>query len=151
MSSIIGIEYCKVDSNGRFKLPVALKKQLVPTDDVRFVIRQSIYNKCLEIFTYSDFQTEVTILREKLNLYNPNAKRLFRKLTESNIIELDANDRFLIPMEQRSLTGIDKDIVIVSAANCMEIWDASTYKNIDNDGFDYVATAEELLGTGLLS
>lgn len=55
MSLIVGVEFCKMDSNGRFKLPVALKKQIVVGDDVRFVIRKSIYNSCLELFTYSDF------------------------------------------------------------------------------------------------
>ena len=145
MSSIIGIENCKVDTTGRFKLPVALKKQLSITDDLRFVVRCSIYNRCLELFTYQSFQNEVTSLKAKLNLYDPTAKRLFRKLTESNIVELDSSDRFLIPKEQRSLANIDKDIVVVSAASCMEIWDTSIYNSIDKDGFDDVKAAEELL------
>lgn len=145
MSSIIGIENCKVDTTGRFKLPVALKKQLFITDDLRFVIRCSIYNKCLELFTYQSFQDEVAKLQSKLNIYDPTAKRLFRKLTESNILELDTNDRFLIPKEQRTMANIDKDIIVVSSATCMEIWDASIYESIDNDGFDYVKAAEELL------
>ena len=38
MSSIVGIEFCKIDSNGRLKLPVALKKQLITSDDTRFVL-----------------------------------------------------------------------------------------------------------------
>ncbi len=145
MSSLIGIENCKMDATGRFKLPVALKKQLPLNEDFRFVVRLSIYNRCLELFTYDSFQNEVADLKSKLNLYDPKAKRLFRKLTESNIVELDASDRFLIPKEQRMMANIDKDIVLVSSATCMEIWDASIYSSIDNDGFDYVKAAEELL------
>src|SRR5574344_1885053 len=106
MSLVVGVEFCKVDSNGRFKLPVALKKQIVATDDVRFVVRKSIYNSCLELFTYSDFQKEVERLQANLNPYNPDAKRLFRRLTQANIIELDANDRILIPVEQRATVSI---------------------------------------------
>src|SRR5690554_2883490 len=145
MTPIIGIEYCKIDSSGRFKLPTALRRQILPEPitDRKLVIRRSIYNKCLEVFTYSEFQKEVEILRNKLNLYILDQKRLFRKLTESNIIELDSNERLLIPNEQREGIGLDKEIIIVSAANCIEIWDASTYKNIDNDGFDYVKAAEK--------
>lgn len=146
MSLVVGVEFCKVDSNGRFKLPVALKKQIVATDDVRFVIRKSIYNSCLELFTYSDFQKEVERLQANLNPYNPDAKRLFRRLTQANIIELDANDRILIPVEQRATVSIDKDIVVVASGKYMEIWDAKTYNEIDNDNFDYVASAEMLLG-----
>lgn len=153
MSSIIGIEYCKVDSSGRFKFPSALRRQILPEPitDKKLVIRRSIYNKCLEIFTYSEFQKEVETLRNKLNPYILDQKRLFRKLTESNIIEMDSSERLLIPNEQRQGIGLDKDIVIVSAANCIEIWDASTYKNIDNDGFDYVKAAEKYLSTESLS
>ncbi|MDD2287272.1 MAG: division/cell wall cluster transcriptional repressor MraZ [Bacteroidales bacterium] len=153
MTPIIGIEYCKIDSSGRFKLPTALRRQILPEPitDRKLVIRRSIYNKCLEVFTYSEFQKEVEILRNKLNLYILDQKRLFRKLTESNIIELDSNERLLIPNEQREGIGLDKEIIIVSAANCIEIWDASTYKNIDNDGFDYVKAAEKYLSTESLS
>ena len=153
MTPIIGIEYCKIDSSGRFKLPTALRRQILPEPitDRKLVIRRSIYNKCLEVFTYSEFQKEVEILRNKLNLYILDQKRLFRKLTESNIIELDSNERLLIPNEQREGIGLDKEIIIVSAANCIKIWDASTYKNIDNDGFDYVKAAEKYLSTESLS
>jgi MraZ protein len=145
MSLIVGVEFCKVDSNGRFKLPVALKKQIIASDDVRFVVRKSIYNACLELFTYSGFQKEVERLQENLNPYNPNAKRLFRRLTQANIIELDGNDRILIPVEQRTTANIDNDIVVVASGKYMEIWDAKTYNEIDNDDFDYVASAEALL------
>ena len=145
MSLIVGIEFCKVDSNGRFKLPVALKKQIITGDDLRFVIRKSIYDSYLVLFTYSDFQKEVERLQKNLNPYNPDAKRLYRRLTQANIIELDANDRILIPAEQRTTTNINKDIVVVASGKFMEIWDADTYNNIDNDNFDYVASAEKLL------
>ena len=100
----------------------------------------------MELFTYSDFQKEVERLQANLNPYNPDAKRLFRRLTQANIIELDANDRILIPVEQRATVSIDKDIVVVASGKYMEIWDAKTYNEIDNDNFDYVASAEMLLG-----
>ncbi|MDR0970920.1 MAG: hypothetical protein LBM25_00870 [Bacteroidales bacterium] len=149
MSLIIGTEHCKVDTTGRFKLPVALKKQLSIADDMRFCIRVSIYNKCLEIFTYESFQSEVANLRSKLNLNDPNAKRLFRKLTESNIVELDTNDRFLIPKEHRTMANIDKDIVLLGQSSSIEIWDKDIYGSIDEDGFDYVKATEEYLGDRL--
>ncbi len=146
MSLIVGVEFCKVDSNGRFKLPVALKKQIIAGEDLRFVIRKSIYNSCLELFTYLDFQAEVERLQANLNPYDPQAKRLYRRLTQANIIELDSSDRILIPIEQRTTANIDKDIVVVASGKYMEIWDAKTYENIDGDNFDYVASAQELLG-----
>jgi MraZ protein len=146
MSLIVGVEYCKLDGNGRFKLPIALKKQLMASEDNRFVIRNSIYNPCLELFTYSSFLSEVKKLQEKLNPYDPKAKRLYRKFTQANIIEIDSFDRILIPSSQRQDVKIEKDIVVVASGKFMEIWDATTYKNIDNDNFDYEKAAMDLLG-----
>lgn len=146
MSSMVGIEFCKIDSNGRLKLPVALKKQLVVSDDTRFVLRKSIYNSYLELFTYSDFQEEVSRLQRNLNPYDPQAKRLFRKLTQANIVELDGSDRILIPAEQRSMANIDKDIVLLASGKFIEIWDSATYNSLDEDEFDYISSAEQLLG-----
>ncbi len=146
MSLILGKEYCKLDTNGRLKFPVALKKQLPTTSDTRFVVRASIYDSCLELWTYESFQKEVLFLQKKLNQYNKQERRLFRKLTEGNIIELDSNDRFLIPMEQKSGINLGKDIVLISTGKFIEIWDAVKYENVDSDGLDYASFANERLG-----
>lgn len=146
MSSIVGIEFCKIDSNGRLKLPVALKKQLITSDDTRFVLRKSIYDSYLELFTYSDFQQEVERLQKNLNPYDPKSKRLYRRLTQANIVELDSSDRILIPIEQRNMVNIDKEIVLLASGKFIEIWDSQTYNSLDQDDFDYISSAEELLG-----
>ena len=98
MSLILGKEYCRIDNNGRFKFPIALKRQLPSSEDGRFVIRQSIYAECLELWTYASFQEEVEFLQKNLNPYNIEDRKLLRKLTDGNIIELkedeDAMDTF---------------------------------------------------------
>ena len=68
MSLILGKEYCKIDNNGRFKFPIALKRQLPSSEDGRFVIRQSIYAECLELWTYASFQEEVEFLQKTFSL-----------------------------------------------------------------------------------
>lgn len=146
MSLIVGVEYCKIDGNGRFKLPVAFLKQLNLSTDNRFYIRRSIYDNYLELFTYDSFQQEVKTLQEKLNPYDPDAKRLYRKYIESNLIEMDTADRLNIPPMLRQNVNIEKDIVIVGSGNFMEVWDADTYKKLDEDNFDYKTLAKELLG-----
>ncbi|MCQ2326716.1 MAG: hypothetical protein MJZ71_04060 [Bacteroidales bacterium] len=146
MSLIVGVEYCKTDANGRFKLPVAFIKQLDLSSDNRFFIRRSIYNAYLELFTYASFQEEVKKLQDKLNPYDPEAKRLYRRYIEGNMLELDSADRLNIPGSLRQDANIDKEIVVVGSGDFIEIWDSATYKNIDNDNFDYKAVAKALLG-----
>ncbi len=145
MALILGEEYCKVDSNGRFKFPIALKRQL-ETEDGRFVIRQSIYAECLELWTYASFREEVEKLQEKLNPYRREDRELLRKLTEGNIIELDSNDRLLVPAEQKALVAKAKEVVLQSTGKFIELWDRSTYDKMNTTGGDFAKRAEELLG-----
>lgn len=145
MALILGKEYCKVDSNGRFKFPVALKRQL-ETEDGRFVIRQSIYAECLELWTYASFKEEVEKLQERLNPYRRDDRELLRKLTEGNIIELDTNDRLLIPVEQKALVADAKEVVLQSTGKFIELWDRVAYDKMNSTGSDFAQRAEELLG-----
>ncbi len=145
MALILGKEYCKVDSNGRFKFPIALKRQL-ETEDGRFVIRQSVYAECLELWTYASFREEVEKLQEKLNPYRREDRDLLRKLTEGNIIELDSNDRLLVPAEQKALVASAKEVVLQSTGKFIELWDRKTYDKMNNSGSDFAQRAEELLG-----
>lgn len=130
MLLILGKEYCKIDSNGRFKFPVALKRQL-ETEDGRFVIRQSLYAECLELWTYESFRVEVEELQKMLNPYNREDREMLRKLTEGNIVELDSNDRLLIPTEQKSVVADSKEIVLQSTGKFIEIWDYAKYQKMN--------------------
>ncbi|MBR3784461.1 MAG: hypothetical protein IKJ78_08400 [Bacteroidales bacterium] len=145
MVLILGKEYCKVDSNGRFKFPIALKRQL-ETEDGRFVIRRSVYAECLELWTYASFREEVEKLQERLNPYRREDRDLLRKLTEGNIIELDTNDRLLIPAEQKAVVAEAKEVVLQSTGKFIELWDRKTYDKMEEAGGDYAERAEELLG-----
>ena len=146
MALILGKEYCKVDSNGRFKFPIALKRQL-ETEDGRFVIRQSVYAECLELWTYASFREEVEKLQAMLNPYRREDRDLLRKLTEGNVIELDTNDRLLVPAEQKHVIAKAKEIVLQSTGKFIELWDREAYDKMNSTGGDFASKAEMLLGT----
>ena len=145
MALILGKEYCKVDSNGRFKLPIALKRQLV-SDDGRFVIRRSIYAECLELWTYDSFRDEVEKLQERLNPSRREDHELLRKLTECNVIDLDTSDRLLVPPEQKAVIAKAKEVVLQSTGKWIEIWDREAYDRMSQATSDYALRAEALLG-----
>ncbi len=145
MALIIGTEYCKVDSNGRFKLPTAIKKQL-EVEDCRFVIRQSINAECLELWTYAAFQAEVEDLQKKLNLYSIRDNQIMRKLTRANLVEMDATDRMLIPPERKSVLGEAKEIVLQSTGRCIEMWGRQAYDKMNNEAVDFASIVDQRLG-----
>ena len=146
MSLIIGTEYCTLDSNGRFKFPIALKKQL-GTDDGRFVIRRSFDADCLELWTYSSFQSEVERLQAKLNPYNMKDRAILRHLNMGNIIELDTNDRLLIPSEQKSAVASSKKIVLQAIGNYIEVWDYDKYQQMNSEISDFAQMVNDRLGS----
>lgn len=146
MALMLGKEYCKLDPNGRFKLPIALKRQL-QSDDTRFVVKPSIYAECLELWTYASFEAEIEKLKSKLNPYSVEDRKLLRKFSEGNIVELDTNDRLVIPAEQKSYLKSGKELVLLSLGDWIEIWDRGTFQNAMNEqGTDYAAQANERLG-----
>ena len=146
MLKIIGKDYCTVDSNGRFKFPSSLKKQLISVIDNGFVIRESIYGNYLELYPMDVWEDEIEKIRKKLNPYNPKDIILIRKLSEGNKVELDNNDRLLIPGDQKKAKSINKDIILVSRINIFEIWDVDKYNEVNNSTMDYVAYANERIG-----
>ena len=145
MALILGKEYCKVDSNGRFKFPIALKRQL-ETEDGRFVIRESVYAECLELWTYASFREEVEKLQGLLNPYRREDREVLRKLTEGNVIELDSNDRLLVPAEQKHVIAKAKEIVLQSTGKFIELWGRETYEKMNQSSGDFAKMAESLLG-----
>lgn len=145
MALILGTEYCKVDSNGRFKFPIALKRQL-ETEDNRFVVRQSVNAECLELWPYASFQAEVEELQKMLNLYSIRDNQIMRKLTRANVVEMDGSDRMLIPPERKSVIGDAKEIVLQSTGRCIEIWNRQVYDKMNQETADFAAVVDQRLG-----
>jgi len=145
MALLIGIEYCKIDSNGRFKFPVALKRQL-ETEDNRFVIRRSFDCDCLELWTYASFQAEVEQLHKKLNPYNIADRAILRRMNHANPMEMDSNDRLLIPQEQKGVLGDAKEIVLQSTGKYIEIWNRDAYDKMEASITDFATLVDNRLG-----
>lgn len=145
MTLILGTEYCKIDSNGRFKFPIALKKQL-ESEDCRFVIRQGFTAECLELWTYSCFQAEVEELQRRLNPYSIKDAQIMRQMTRANIVEMDSNDRMMIPPERKSVIGDTKEIVLQANGKCIEIWNRAAYDKMNSEIVDFASVVDQRLG-----
>ncbi len=146
MAILVGKEFCKVDAGGRFKFPSAMKKALAACVDEGFVIKESIFDACLELYPRAEFEKEIETKIAKLNHYNPQDRLLIRKLSEGNPVFLDNNDRLLVPMELKKAKKIDKEIVLISKINIIEIWDVETYQKMNAAQFDFAKMAAERLG-----
>ena len=84
----------------------------------------------------------------KLNRFSRKNNDFIRRFTAGvKTVELDAAGRLLIPKDLSSFAGIDKEIVISSAINIIEIWDKNQYEQAINEAaIDFADLAEEVMG-----
>ncbi|MCA1966565.1 MAG: division/cell wall cluster transcriptional repressor MraZ [Flavobacterium sp.] len=146
MKTLIGTYECKVDAKGRLMLPTSLKKQLGSLEE-GFVLKRSVFQSCLELFPMAEWNK--TMLKiNKLNRFNKKNDDFIRRFTAGvKMIEIDATGRLLIPKDLVVFAQIDKDIVLNSAINIIEIWDKDKYENaIENAVGDFADLAEEVMG-----
>lgn len=146
MSTIIGTYECKVDAKGRLMLPAPLKKQLGSLED-GFVLKRSVFQSCLELYPMSEWDKMMQKIN-KLNRFVKKNNDFIRRFTAGvKIIEIDATGRLLIPKDLTVFAKIDKDIVLSSAVNIVEIWDKDLYEStIENAADDFADLAEEVMG-----
>ena len=146
MKTLIGTYECKVDAKGRLMLPASLKKQLGSLED-GFVLKRSVFQPCLELFPMSEWN-KMMLKINKLNRFVKKNDDFIRRFTAGvKMVEIDATGRLLIPKDLVIFGQIDKDIVLNSAINIVEIWDKDKYENaIENATDDFADLAEEVMG-----
>jgi MraZ protein len=147
MVTFIGDFEVKTDEKGRIVLPSVFKKVLGAGGDERFVVRKDLYEPCLVLFPYSEWELELNRLREKLNPYNRDHSRFLRDFFKGSAeVSLDGNGRFLVPKRLMELAGIDREVVLVGVDRKIELWDKTKYENSGVDGEEFALLAERLLG-----
>lgn len=147
MQHFIGTYECKADSKGRIMLPVALKKQMNELLNDGFVIKRAVFNTCLELYPIKQWE-ELMAKVNQLNRFNKKNNNFIRRFTAGvRIVEVDATGRFLIPKDLMQHAGIERETVVSSAVNILEIWDKNRYEAaIDEATLDFGALAEEVMG-----
>lgn len=147
MLNLIGTYECKADVKGRVMVPAALKKQLATVAQNGFVIKRAVFQPCLELYPMDEWQALMKKMGE-LNRFKRKNNDFIRRFTAGvKTIELDATGRLNIPKDLASFAGVDKEIVISSAINIVEIWDKAKYEQAINDAAnDFADLAEEVMG-----
>lgn len=147
MTHLIGTYECKADAKGRLMFSSALKKQLLPVVYDGFVIKRAVFQSCLELYPMQEWN----LMMERINKLNRFVKKnndFIRRFTAGvKVVELDVSGRLLIPKDLCQFAGIEKQVVLSSAVNIIEIWDKGRYeKAIDDAAVDFAELAEEVMG-----
>ena len=147
MLNLIGTYECKADVKGRVMVPAALKKQLAPVAASGFVIKRAVFQSCLELYPMEEWQLLMEKM-SKLNRFNRKYNDFIRRFTAGvKTVEMDSAGRLLIPKDLSSFAGIEKELVISSAINIVEIWDKNKYEQAINEAAsDFADLAEDVMG-----
>ncbi len=147
MLNILGTYEAKLDAKGRFMFPAPYKTQMGKETQNGFVVKRSIFKKCLELFTMEQWQEE-TAMVSKLNMFKKkNADFVTKFMAGVKPVELDGTGRILLPKDLLTYGGITKQIVLTSVVNRIEIWDKEAYERaVDYNPDDFADLAEEVMG-----
>ena len=148
MISFIGEHTCKVDAKGRIMLPSVFKRQLSPDESNRFVVKTDIYEKCLILYPWEEWQRQHKLILEKINHYTREHNQLLREFSKaSSEASLDNNNRILIPRRLIELVEIKKEVILIGLFGKIEIWAEELYESSSITGEAYGDLANKILGT----
>ena len=150
MTTFIGDYTCKVDPKGRIMLPQAFKKNMPEVARDKFVIKKDIYEKCLVLYPMDEWQRRINIILENTNQFNREHRMLIREFSKDTAeVELDANNRLLIPARLLKMAEIDKDVVLAGQIGQIEIWSKELYEQTGINSEDFGDLANKILGGNL--
>ena len=129
-------------------LPGGLRKELAPVLNDGFVIKKSVFYKCLELYPKNEWDQEMEGI-DKLNRFvKKNVDFIRRFMAGVKPVILDGAGRLLIPKDLVSFAKIDKNIVLTSQINKIEIWDKASYDQLlADDSVDFGSLTEEVMGS----
>lgn len=147
MNYLIGTYECKIDVKGRVLIPSSLKKQLSSVLSKGFVLKRAVFQNCLELYPINEWE-ELIKRVNSLNRFKKKNNDFIRRFTAGvKFIEVDNNNRILIPKDLIEFSHIKRDIVFSSSVNIIEIWDKDKYENaIVDSREDFAKLAEEVMG-----
>jgi len=146
MITFIGEYNCRIDTKGRVILPSAFKKQMTGTNAERFVIKKDIFENCLLLYPYDEWERQNRILRKKINPFkkehNQFLRQFFKGMAE---LFIDANSRLLIPKRLLDEVSIDKEIIMAGQYGKIEIWARDLYDKVGMSNDTFAGMAENIM------
>jgi MraZ protein len=118
-----------LDSKNRLTVPSKLRTAFA---EGAFLVRST--EKCISLYPSSTYSSLTEAALSGLNPLHPQAREL-RRYFHSNAsqVELDSAGRVMLSTRQLEHAGIDRDVVVIGAGDCLELWDPSTWADYDLD------------------
>ena len=144
----LGNSEAKTDAKGRVFLPAIFRKQLQADAEECLIMRKDTYQDCLVLYPESAWNEQMNELRGRLNRWDPKHQMIFRQfVSDVEIINLDANGRFLIPKRYLKLANIEQDVRFIGMDTTIEIWAKEVGDKPFLSAEDFEQGLKEIMGT----
>lgn len=142
MIKFIGEYNAKVDDKGRVVFPSAFKC-IMPAEDMRMVIRKDVFEDCLEMYTYQEWERQSEEVKSKINFFNKNHAIFWREYMRNRaIVEPDTKlGRISIPKKLLESIGIEKEVVFSGCDHKIEIWAKDKFESSQISNEEYLSLA----------
>lgn len=147
MVTFIGEYISKVDDKGRLVFPSPLKSCVPPGSDMRFVIKKNLFEPCLEMYAFEEWERQSNEVRSSLDInFNKQHATFWREyMRDRDIVEPDAKvGRISISRQLLDAIGVNKEVVFSGNDFKIEIWAKEKWENSRIANEEFIAIAESL-------
>ena len=135
-----------MDDKGRVVFPSAFKSLMPSEGDLRFVVRKDIFEECLEMYTFDEWQRQSEEVKSKLDFFNKEHAIFWREYMRNRaIVEPDGKlGRISSPKKLLESIGVTKEVVFSGNDYKIEIWSKEKYEASEISKAEYIAIAGRL-------
>ena len=126
-----GIYQHNLDAKGRIIMPTKLRDELGQSFYVSRGVSKAENGKiCLQVYPIDKWEAFLNLINEKLSFTKAqNFKRIL--CSGASYITLNEQGRFSIPQNLREFADIEKEVVVVGAADIVEIWSLNNWQQFE--------------------
>jgi len=125
MVLLSGTHPVTMDDKNRVSIPVPFRKGI---PESMLVLTKGMINDCIWAFTPEKWEQVRAAVKNVQNLPLAKLDELkTRFLKPSSEVELDQYGRITIPQKLKDFAKLNKEIIITSDGDCIEIWDEKSY------------------------
>ncbi len=145
MVKFVGEYTVKIDDKGRLVLPSAFKNAVPAGEDLRFVVKKDIFEDCLEMYTYAEWERQSEEVKSRLNFFNRRHAIFWREYMRNRaLVEPDSKaGRISVPKKLLKSIGVEKEVVFAGNDFKIEIWAKEKYADplISEEEFSALAAS----------
>jgi MraZ protein len=118
-----------LDAKNRLTVPSKLRAAF---SEGAFLVKEA--DKCISLYPSTTYSALTQAALSEMNPLSAQA-RDFKRWFHANAhaVELDSAGRVMLTPRQMEHAGIERDVVVIGAGDCLELWDRSTWEIYDRD------------------